>query len=171
MDNMKLQEELAKFKESLSEKTLEELTTLEQEIIKKAEELDKKVASTKFDLPKKNYKEVATAIQSLLNKQVLPWQGALSMISLVELWDPDKKPEKIAYPEIDATLRTLGGMQYQGYEEWAKVAAINKYIEPLRDSYGDLTLQVYDVASRHNFVMDEMQLKTPIPSKEVEKLG
>jgi len=169
MDNIKMQEELSKFKESLSEKTLDELKALEQEIIKEAEDLDKKVSETKFDLPKANYKKVAAAIQSLLDKQSLPWQGALSMIQLYEIWDPEKEPEKIAYPEIDATLRTLGSLQYTGYVEWAQVAAINKYIEPLRDSYGDLTLKVYDVASRHNFIMDEMQLKTPVASTKDEK--
>jgi len=164
-----MQEELSKFKESLSEKTLDELKDLEREIIQKAEDLDKQVSNTTFDLPKANYKKVAEAVQSLLEKQSLPWQGALSMIQLYEFWDPEKKPDKIAYPEIDATLRTLGSLQFTGYVEWAKVVAINKYIEPLRDSYGDLTLQVYDVASRHNFIMDEMQLKTPVASTKDEK--
>lgn len=166
MDNIKLQEELSKFKESLGSKSLDELTKLEQEVIKEAEKLDKKVSETKFDLPAKNYKEAATAVRAIFDKKTLQWQGALAMIPLYELWDPTKKPEKIAYAELDATLRSLGEMQFTGYVEWAQVAAVNKYIEPLRDSYGDLTLKVYEVAARHNFIMDEMQLKTPVKSQE-----
>lgn len=162
MDNIKVQEELSKFKETLSGKTLDELSKLEQDIIKKAEELDKKVSATKFDLPAKNYKEAATAVRAIFDKKTLQWQGALAMIPLYEFWDPAKKADKIAYAELDATLRTLGEMQFTGYVEWAQVAAINKYIEPLRDAYGDLTLKVYDIAARHNFIMDEMQLKTPV---------
>lgn len=166
MDNIKVQEELSKFKESLKGKTLDELTKLEQEVISEAEKLDKTVSTTEFDLPAKNYKIAAEAIRSFLDKRTLQWQGALSMIPLYEFWDPSKKAKKIAYAQLDVTLRTLGEMQFTGYDEWAAVAAINKYIEPLRDSYGDLTLQVYDIAARHNFIMDEMQLKTPVKPQE-----
>ena len=38
---------------------------------------------------------------------------------------------------------------------------INKYFEPLTQGYTENTQEVYDAASKHNIVMDEMGLNTP----------
>lgn len=169
MDSKKQQEKQKKldaFKESLKSKKLEELQKLEQEIIKEAEETDNKVAQTMYDLPTENYKVVAEAIRYFLNKQTVQWQYTLGLVTMYDFWNVDTKPDKINHPTLDATLRTLGEMQFTGYEEWARVVAINKYFEPLHEAYAKTTEQVYDVASKHNMVLDEMEMKTPVTPKK-----
>lgn len=161
MDIKQKQEQLKELSASLKKLTVDELKAKEQEIIKRADENDKKVAATEFDLPKENYKIVAGGIQKLLNKQTVEWQFTLGLLSIYEFWNPEKYSKKIGYPMLDATLRTLGEMKFTGYEEWAAVVAINKYFEALRDEYAKVTETIYDIAHEHNAIVDELQLRIP----------
>ena len=162
MDALKKRQQIEEFSKKLREMSVEELKKLEQEVIKEAEDTDKKVSETEFDLPTENYSEVARAIQKLLDKQTVEWRFTLGLVSMHDFWDPAKYPTKIKYPMLDATLRTLGEMQYSGYNEWAMVVAINKYFESLHSKYVDTTEAVYDVAAKHNAVLDELKLREPL---------
>ena len=162
MDTQKKIEELKAFEQSLEVKTLEELQALEQEIVKEAEEADKEVSSKEFKLDKKNYQTVAQGIRDLLNKKTVQWQFTLGMVAMYDFWDPEKNPGKVLYPMLDGTLRALGDATFTGYEEWASVVAINKYFEGIRQEYIDTTEKVYDIAAKHNAVIDAMNKKTPI---------
>lgn len=161
MDIRKKQEQLRELAKSLKELSTEELEKREKEVIAKADENDKKVGSTEFDLPKDNYKVVAEAVQYFLNKQTVEWQYTLGLLSIYEFWNPEKYSKKITYPMLDATLRTLGEMKFTGYEEWARVIAINKFFEELRKEYEAVTESIYDIANEHNAILDELKLRKP----------
>lgn len=148
---------LKEYEESLNGKTLQELEKIESELIAEADENDQKVSKTEFDLPKENYKAVAEGIRMLLNKQTVQWQYTLGLVGLYDFWNPEKKAKKIPYAQLDAILRTLGQMQFTGYTEWAAVVAINKYFEPLHNAYVDATEKTYDIASKHQAVMQKME--------------
>ena len=148
---------LKEYAESLNGKTFEELEKIESELIAEADDNDQKVSKTEFDLPKENYKEVAEGIRMLLNKQTVQWQYTLGLVGLYDFWNPEKKSKKIPYAQLDAILRTLGQMQFTGYTEWAAVVAINKYFEPLHNAYVDATEKTYDIASKHQAVMQKME--------------
>lgn len=163
MDVRKKQQQLKQFAQTLKELTVEQLQEKEQEIIKKADENDKAVGTKEFDLPTENYKIVAEAIQYFLNKQTVEWQFTLGLLSIFEFWDPENYSKKITYPMLDATLRTLGDMKFTGYEEWAKVIAVNKYFESLRTEYEETTETIYDIANQHSAIIDELQLRLPKP--------
>ena len=162
MDTQKKIEELKAFEQSLEAKTLEELKVLEQEIAKEAEEADKKVSSKEFKLDKKNYQIVAQGIRNLLNKKTVQWQFTLGMVAMYDFWDENKNPKTVKYPMLDGTLRALGEMAFAGYAEWAAVVAINKYFEDIREEYVTVTEKAYDIAAKHNVVMDAMKMETPI---------
>ena len=162
MDTQKKIEELKAFEESLKNKTLEELQALEQEIIKEADIADKEVSSKEFKLEKTNYAVVAQGIRDLVNKKTVQWQFTLGMVAMYDFWDPKKNPGKVLYPMLDGTLRALGDATFTGYEEWAAVVAINKYFEGIRQEYIDTTEKVYDIAAKHNAIIDEINKKTPI---------
>lgn len=162
MDRAKKEKQMKEFKESLKGLTLEQLTEREQEIIKKADENDKRIAEIKIDLPKENYKVVAKAIQSFLDKETVTWQYTLGLVTLFEFWNPDEFAGTITYPVLDATLRTLGELKFTGYKEWAAVVAVNKYFEPLHAKYEELTESIYDIAGEHSAIMTEMELRKPV---------
>lgn len=149
------------FKKSLEGKTLQELQEIEKQIVAEADKIDKEISETTFDLPKENYETVADAIKYFLNKQTVQWQYTLGMVGMYDFWD-GKHQTKIPYAQLDSILRTLGGMQFTGYEEWAKVIAINKFFEGLREQYVEVTQKAYDVATRHQMLMDAMGLNTPV---------
>lgn len=156
------QKMLKEFEESIKGKTLEELEKLESQLIAEADENDQKVSKLEFDLPKDNYKEVAEGIRMLLNKQTVQWQYTLGLVGLYDFWNPEKKSKKIPFAQLDAILRTLGQMQFTGYNEWAAVVVINKYFEPLHNGYVEATEATYDIASKHQIVMQAMDnLKNP----------
>ena len=156
------QKMLEEFEASLEGKTLEELEKIESLLIADADANDQKVSKLEFDLPKENYKEVAEGIRMLLNKQTVQWQYTLGLVGLYDFWNPEKRAKKIPFAQLDAILRTLGQMQFTGYNEWAAVVAINKYFEPLHNGYVDATEATYDIASKHNIVMEKIdKLKNP----------
>ena len=45
------------------------------------------------------------------------------------------------------------------------VSMINKYFEPLREAYSEVTEKAYEAASRHQLVMEKMGLNTPMQSQ------
>lgn len=157
---VEIQAEIEKFKKSLEGKTVEELRKLEEEIIKEAEVIDKEIAETNFELPKENYDIAAKAVRYFLNKKSVQWQYTMGMVAMYDFWT-DEKPETIPYPQLDNILRTLGEMQFTGYEEWAQIVALNKYFEPLREEYITVTQKAYDVATKHNEIMNKLELNTP----------
>ena len=156
MDLEKKQKMLKDYEEEMSTKTLAELEKIESELIAQADENDQVVSKMEFDLPKENYEIVAKSIRMFLNKETVSWQYTLGLVGLYDFWDPEKEPTKIPYAHLDAVLRTLGKMQFTGYEEWAAVVAINKYFEPLHAAYVDATENTYDIASKHQIVMQAM---------------
>lgn len=161
MDNLEKVKQISEFKNSLKEKNLEELKQMEQDIIKKAEEIDKETSNLEFEMPKENYKEAATGIRMMLDKKTVEWRFALGMVAMYDFWDPNVRSKTIKYPMLDSTLRTLGELQFTGYSEWAAVIAVNKYFEGLRQQYVDATEKIYDVASQHSAILDELKLKDP----------
>lgn len=172
MDANKKLEELKAFEKSLEEKTLEELQKMEQEIVTEADKIDKEITVKEFKLEKKNYEIVAEGIRNLLDKKTVQWQFTLGMVAMYDFWDPKKNPGKVLYPMLDGTLRALGDATFTGYEEWASVVAINKYFEGIRQEYINATEKVYDIAAKHNAVIDAMNKKTPIgkvQDNEVQK--
>lgn len=166
MNNAEKAKEISEYKAKLREMELDELKKLEQEVIKEADDTDKKVNTMEFDLPSENYKHVAKCIRAILNKKEVQWQFTLGLISMYDFWDPDTRPKKIVYPMLDGTLRTLGEVKFKGYEEWAAVVAVNKYFEGLRQPYVDATEMIYDVAAKHNAIIDEIKLKDPDFNKQ-----
>lgn len=156
------QKELDEFKKKCQSMTREQLEELEQEYIKKADEIDQETAKAMFELPTENYANVAAGIRMFLDKQTIQWQYTLGMKVLYEYWDPEVQPKEINYPTLDSTLRTIGELQFTGYKEWCAVVDINKFMEPLRDKYVEVTEKVYDVAAHHNIIIDELKLATPI---------
>lgn len=149
--------ELDDYKKSLLKKTDKQLKDLEQEIIKEIELVEADCSTAKKELPSENYKEVAEAIQYFINQQQTTWEYALAMTNMYEFWDPENKPEFIPYAQLDQIMRILGERQYKGVDECRKVCAVNTYFIPLHDWYRTITQRIWDTATKHNAVIDEIQ--------------
>ena len=160
--------EFEKFENSLKKMSLEELEKLEQEVIAEADKQGEELGKKEFDMPTENYPAVAEAVRKFLNKQSIQWQYTLGMVAMFDFWDPEKRPEKIPYPYLDSILRTLGGLQYQGYDEWAAVIAVNKFFEPLQKAYMEATQETFDIATKHDAIMKAMELNSPVKAKKEE---
>lgn len=145
------------FVKSLDGKSFDELKKIEENLIKEIDKNDKKVATAVLPLSNENYSEVAKAIRYFLAKQKCQWQFTLGMMKLYEAWT-DEKPDGVTYPVLDSTLRTLGQLEFTGYDEWSKVVLINEYFEPLRSKYVELTDSTYLLGEKHNALMNKMKL-------------
>ena len=158
---LEMQAELEKIRQMLDTLTVEELQQLEQEIVAEAEATDKEVAATTFEMPAENYDVAAEAIRFFLNKRTVQWQYTLGMVGMYDFWG-EVPAENIPYPQLDSILRVLGEMQFTGYEEWVRIVMLNKFFEPLREQYVNVTQKVYDVATKHNMIMEKLDLNTPV---------
>lgn len=161
MNQLEKKQFIDAYKASLREKTYEELKQLEAEVIAEAERVDNEIKDAKYDLPAENYKEVCEAIRLLLNNVKVQWQFTLGLVAMYDFWNPEKREKHVLHPMLDGTLRTLGEMQFTGYNEWAAVVAVNKYFESMREAYVANSEKVYDVAMKHNEIMDAIALVAP----------
>ena len=171
MNNEEKIKQIEDLKKKLKEMNVDELKAFEQEVIKEAENLGEETSKLEFDMPKENYKEVAEGIRYILNKKSVEWRFTMGMVSMYDFWNPQERQSKIGYAMLDSTLRTIGDMRFTGYSEWASVVAINKYMEGLREAYVDATEKIYDVAAKHNTVLDELKLKDPNFANEMDIQG
>lgn len=171
MDNLEKIKQINEFKAKLKDLSAEDLRKLEQEKIKEAEENDEYTSKLEFDIPSDNYFDVANAIRMILNKKTVEWRFTFGMMSMYDFWNPQERAAKISYPMLDSTLRTLGEMQFTGYDEWVAVVIINKYFEKLRQAYVDATEKIYDIAAEHSAIVDELKIKDPNFANEMDNLG
>lgn len=156
---------LDEFKDSLKSKSVDELKKIEEKIVAECETIDKEVSEKEFDMPTENYSEVAKAIKFFLNKQTVQWQYTLGMVAMYDFWT-EECPKTIPYAQLDSVLRSIGNLQFTGYDEWAMVVAINKYFEPLRTAYTEVTQKIYDAATKHQYVMEALGLAEPLEVAE-----
>lgn len=144
------------FKKKIQNASLEELKQLEQEVIKEADAVNKEVQETKFALPEKNYQETAIAIRNLLSKVSVQWQYAQAMVDMYDFWSIEDRPDSVVYGLLDATLRQLGQMEFNGIDEWKAVTTVNAYFEPIKEQYIEVSTKIFDVADKHNVILEKM---------------
>ena len=150
--------DIAKFRETLKDKTEEELLKMEQDIIKLSDKHNEERAKRTFKLPSKNYKEAATAIRMALDTMTVQWQYAVVLKTLYELFNPEKKPEAIQYNFLDSLLRQLTNANLKGYEQWCAVVTISDYFDPIREEYAEAAAEIYVDAEKHNQIVNQLQL-------------
>ena len=116
--------QLSDFKKSIENATEAELKKIEQDVIKEADDVNKEVQETKFDLPEENYVDVAVAIQGLLGKVKVQWQYAAAMAEMYEFWNPEKKPSTVVCGFFYAPLCPPGPTEFPGISEWKAVRTV-----------------------------------------------
>lgn len=161
--------EVAKYKESLKDMTLEQLQAEEQKIIEETDKHNEARMKLKFKMPAKNYKEAMVCVRMALDSMTVQWQYALGLKAMYEFFDPEKRSEEVEFPMLDSMLRTLGNAQLKGYDQWCAVVTISEYFEPIRDAYAAAGAEVYIDAERHNAVVNQMQLFKPATTTEENK--
>lgn len=163
-------QELDEFTKSIENKSIEELTKLEEEIIKEADALNNEIAKTTFKVKKDGYKENAQYIRDLLDKIEVQWQYCENLCEIYDFWTPKNVRNEITFGLLDSTLRQLGALSFKGYAEWKKVCDVNTYLTEMKDEYVATSMKVYNVASRHDVVMKLIEkkdtLETPITVNE-----
>lgn len=150
--------DIAKFRETLKDKTEEELLKLEQDIIAETDKHNEARNKKTFALPSKNYKEAAEAIRMALDTMTVQWQYALVLKALYDFFDPEKKAAEIEYPMLDSLLRQLTNANLQGHEQWGAVIVISDYFEPIREAYAEAAAEIYVDAEKHNCIVNQLQL-------------
>ena len=162
---------ISDFKKSLETMSEDELKKTEQDVIKEADVINKEVQDTKFDLPSTNYTDVANAIQFLLGKVKVQWQYAAAMTEMYEFWNPEKKSDTVVYGLLDATLRQLGQMEFTGINEWKAVITVNKYFDPLKEKYIEVSQKIFDVADKHNAILEKLDTVEKMTKPIVSNIG
>lgn len=157
-----IQKQTEEFKKTLSDKTLDELEAIEQDLIKEFDEINDKRKVAEFDLPSKDWTKISTSICNFLDKKEAAWNVGFALIGIYEFWKSEKNPKKIPFAIFELTIQTLGELTYKGYEEWVTIAAINKWFEPIHPFYAEIVMGMRYCALRHSAVQDAMKLHTPL---------
>ena len=155
----------SEFNKSLTTKTKEELQVMLDAVTTESKELDKEVSALVYTLPEVGQKVAFEAIQYFINKQKVRWDYTLGLIELYEYFD--KSQTEMTFAMLDTVLRMLGQLEFDGYVEWKKVAAVNKYFTPIAAEYRKTTEKIYDIAERFQAIDGQLKLhETPAPEDQ-----
>lgn len=165
----RLQKEVDAYKKKVSEvETQEELDELEKEIMKEMDVYDEYIKGVRYTLPEntvfegKTYSRsvVADKITYFISKIEQTWQYVLGLYELCKYWKSNET--EIAFGPLDSTLRLLDQCKFQGMTEWRDILVVNEYMKALHEQYAKDTTQQIALAQRHNAIIQQRDLITPI---------
>lgn len=162
---------MSEFKKNIKTMNETELKDLSEKLLKEAKELDEKVSKKEFSLVKKGQKECFDNIKFFLNTQKVKWNYALGMITIYEFFDKEQKA--ISFAVLDTVLRTLGSLDFEGYDQWKRVVNINTYFTPFAEEYREITDSIYDIAEKNAIIDKTLELfnkQKEQPTDEVQNL-
>lgn len=169
----RLQKEVDAYKEMVStKKTQEELDELEKEIMKEMDEYDEYIKGVRYNLPENTVFEgktytrsaVADKITYFISKIEQTWQYVLGLYELCKYWKSNEK--EIAFGPLDSTLRLLDQCKFQGMTEWRDILIVNEYMKALHEQYAKDTTHHIALAQRHNAIIQQRDLITPVKVEE-----
>jgi hypothetical protein len=165
----RLQKEVDAYKELVSTKeTQEELDELEKEIMKEMDAYDEYIKGVRYALPESTVFEgktytrsaVADKITYFISKIEQTWQYVLGLYELCKYWKSNES--EIAFGPLDSTLRLLDQCKFQGMTEWRDILVVNEYMKALHEQYAKDTTHHIALAQRHNAIIQQRDLITPI---------
>ena len=172
----RLQKEVDAYKEMVSTKeTQEELDELEREIMKEMDAYDKYIKGVRYALPESTTFEgklytrsaVADKITYFISKIEQSWQYVLGLYELCKYWKSNAT--EIAFGPLDSTLRLLDQFKFQGMTEWRDILVVNEYMKALHEQYAKDTTQHIALAQRHNAIIQQRDLITPVKAEDKEE--
>jgi hypothetical protein len=172
----RLQKEVDAYKELVSTKeTQEELDELEKEIMKEMDAYDEYIRGVRYALPESTTFEgkmytrsaVADKITYFISKIEQSWQYVLGLYELCKYWKSNAS--EIAFGPLDSTLRLLDQCKFQGMTEWRDILVVNEYMKALHEQYAKDTTQQIALAQRHNAIIQQRDLITPVKAEVKEE--
>ena len=172
----RLQKEVDAYKEMVSTKeTQEELDELEREIMKEMDTYDEYIKGVRYALPESTTFEgkmytrsaVADKITYFISKIEQTWQYVLGLYELCKYWKSNET--EIAFGPLDSTLRLLDQCKFQGMTEWRDILIVNEYMKALHEQYAKDTTRQIALAQRHNAIIQQRDLITPVKAELKEE--
>lgn len=172
----RLQKEVDAYKELVSTKeTQEELDELEKEIMKEMDVYDEYIKGIRYALPENTVFEgktytrsaVADKITYFISKIEQTWQYVLGLYELCKYWKSNET--EIAFGPLDSTLRLLDQCKFQGMTEWRDILIVNEYMKALHEQYAKDTTRQIALAQRHNAIIQQRDLITPVKAEVKEE--
>lgn len=172
----RLQKEVDAYKEMVSTKeTQEELDELEREIMKEMDVYDEYIKGIRYALPENTVFEgktytrsaVADKITYFISKIEQTWQYVLGLYELCKYWKSNET--EIAFGPLDSTLRLLDQCKFQGMTEWRDILIVNEYMKALHEQYAKDTTRQIALAQRHNAIIQQRDLITPVKAEVKEE--
>ena len=174
----RLQKEVDAYKKKVSEvETQEELDELEKEIMKEMDAYDEYIKGVRYNLPENTVFEGKTYTRSAVAEKIIyfiskieqTWQYVLGLYELCKFWKSNAF--EIAFGPLDSTLRLLDQCKFQGMTEWRDILVVNEYMKALHEQYAKDTTQHIALAQRHNAIIQQRDLITPVKENECTDEG
>lgn len=155
--------EYDEFIKSLDGKTKEELLAIEQDLIKKIDKHDRKVAKTQFKVDdKESLAQAVEIFRYFLNKQEVQFSYVEGLLQLWDSFKPDM--DVIDYVVLDVVLMNLGQLKFKGHDEWVKIMKFNEFTKPYSEPYTELKAKTYLLAEEHSALQSKLGLVDPTKS-------
>ena len=161
--------------DSFKRRLKEELDELEREIMKEMDVYDEYIKGIRYTLPENTVFEgktytrsaVADKITYFISKIEQTWQYVLGLYELCKYWKSNET--EIAFGPLDSTLRLLDQCKFQGMTEWRDILIVNEYMKALHEQYAKDTTRQIALAQRHNAIIQQRDLITPVKAEVKEE--
>lgn len=172
----RLQKEVDEYKKMVStKKTQEELDELESEIMKEMDSYDEYIKGVRYNLPDNTVFEGKTYTRSAVAEKIIyfiskieqTWQYVLGLYEICKYWKSNET--EIAFGPLDSTLRLLDQCKFQGMTEWRDILIVNEYMKALHEQYAKDTTHHIALAQRHNAIIQQRDLITPINEEPTDE--
>lgn len=158
--------------------TIEECETEEQVLMASMDEVQARLETVKYDLPKEceyegakySKKKIAEKVIYFLNKIECKWEQVYGLHQLISLWKKEDFNE-IPYGVYDSTLRCLNTVSFKGDSEFTDILAVNEYLSSCRNEYSLDTGMLIYLGECHNILLNRMKEIAPQDAAIPESLS
>lgn len=171
-----LEAELVAYAETVTNTPLEDLTKLEEELMKEFKEYDETIKDVVYLVPDEveydgvKYKasDVQKKIIGMLNKLEVDFRATLGIYQAIRFWKTIAD-NKVPYNVYDSTVRLLGTLKFKGESECLDVLVVNNYFAPTHAEYSTDTTWLQFLTAKHQMILKAMEERETPEQKEAVK--
>lgn len=159
-----LEADVVAFTEELTGKTVDELKTIEQELMDVFKTNDEHLAKVTYELSNEveydgvtvKRGDIASKIISLLNNIEVQFQATLGIYQCIRFWKK-RNIEPVPYGAYDSTLRLLGTLKFKGEKECFDILVINNWFTSAHAAYTRDNIWTQYLHALHQAILKQME--------------
>lgn len=151
--------------------SVDDLKKEEEALMEIFKENDERIEKVTYKLPKESQYDGAAERASILTQNIIGflnrikvnWQTSLGMYQAISFWKHfDVSKDEVPYHVFDSTIRLLGTVEYQGYNDCRMILFINNWVSTVHQEYMADQLYTQYLHAVHQSILERLQPDEPV---------